>query len=137
MKKYIGIKQIEAEPMEKDGKEGYRVQYPDGYVSWSPKEAFEEAYSEVGKNPLYDTSLLMKSKDFKDRFRAEYYQLENRYQGLKKMLESYKNGTLPFKPLCNYELLYEQLIHMGNYAKTLDERATIEGIELDSESEDK
>ena len=26
---------------------GYKVTYPDGYVSWSPKEAFETAYREV------------------------------------------------------------------------------------------
>jgi len=26
---------------------GYRVIYPDGYVSWSPKETFETAYREV------------------------------------------------------------------------------------------
>ncbi len=25
---------------------GYVVKYPDGYISWSPKEAFEEGYSE-------------------------------------------------------------------------------------------
>ena len=24
--------------------DGYKVRYPDGYVSWSPKEVFEEAY---------------------------------------------------------------------------------------------
>lgn len=27
--------------------EGYKVVYPDGYVSWSPKDAFEEAYRQV------------------------------------------------------------------------------------------
>ena len=26
---------------------GYQVYYPDGYVSWSPKEVFESAYREV------------------------------------------------------------------------------------------
>ena len=26
---------------------GYKVTYPDGYVSWSPKEVFETAYREV------------------------------------------------------------------------------------------
>ena len=26
---------------------GYQVTYPDGYVSWSPKETFETAYREV------------------------------------------------------------------------------------------
>lgn len=66
MKKYIGCKMIEAEPAIKvDGKiysldgpvprsmnrqEGYRVKYPDGYESWSPKEVFEKAYMQVGDN---------------------------------------------------------------------------------------
>jgi hypothetical protein len=44
VRRYIGTKEIEAEPQEKDGREGYAVRYPDGYVSWSPKEAFEAAY---------------------------------------------------------------------------------------------
>lgn len=44
MEQYIGTKIIHAEPQSRDGKEGYRVLYPDGYVSWSPKAAFEEAY---------------------------------------------------------------------------------------------
>ena len=59
MKKYIGVKMIKAEPMRlvdaeellqrkiKPGnEEGYLVQYPDGYQSWSPKAQFEEAYRE-------------------------------------------------------------------------------------------
>lgn len=61
MKKYIGTKQIEAEPMTRGdawGKhllrekpstenfddEGYHVRYEDGYESWSPKDTFEKAY---------------------------------------------------------------------------------------------
>lgn len=28
-------------------KDGYRVQYEDGYLSWSPKEVFEEAYRQT------------------------------------------------------------------------------------------
>lgn len=60
MNKYIGTKIIMAEPAIKvDGRvytydkpiprsmnreEGYRVVYPDGYVSFSPKGVFEEAY---------------------------------------------------------------------------------------------
>jgi hypothetical protein len=66
MKKYLGVKLIEAEPMnlgdynkfrgwtipenEDPLKEGYRVVYPDGYVSWSPKDIFEKAYMQVGDN---------------------------------------------------------------------------------------
>lgn len=47
MKNYIGVKIIKAEPKMKDGKEGYKVVYPDGYVSWSPKDVFEKAYREL------------------------------------------------------------------------------------------
>ena len=42
--RYTGTKEIVAWPAEKDGKPGYGVKYADGYTSWSPKEAFEEAY---------------------------------------------------------------------------------------------
>ena len=61
MQKYIGTKIIEAVPaIRKGGKVyeegwpipksmdpteyGYKVRYPDGYESWSPKDVFEEAY---------------------------------------------------------------------------------------------
>ncbi|MDY3692999.1 MAG: DUF2829 domain-containing protein [Dysosmobacter sp.] len=61
MQKYIGTKIIEAVPaIRKGGKlyeldqpiprsmepeeQGYKVRYPDGYESWSPKDVFEEAY---------------------------------------------------------------------------------------------
>ena len=47
MKTFIGTKIIQAEPATKDGKDGYRVIYPDGYESWSPKDVFEEAYREI------------------------------------------------------------------------------------------
>ena len=33
--------------MEKDGKEGYQVEYPDNDISWSPKKVFEIAYREI------------------------------------------------------------------------------------------
>ncbi len=146
MNKFIGTKQIEAEPMtrgeynryrgwtipanENPEDEGYLVKYNDGYISWSPKKQFEEAYSEIGKNPLYETTLLMKSNDFRERFQAEYIQLKIRYNGLKAMLEKYKAGTLSFQPKCSYELLFTQLVYMENYMKVLEERAKVEGIIL-------
>jgi hypothetical protein len=46
-KAYVGAKIIMAVPQDRDGKPGYRVGYPDGYESWSPKETFESAYREV------------------------------------------------------------------------------------------
>ena len=48
MERYIGTKIIEAEPMSRahgdKSEDGYKVRYPDGYESWSPKDVFEEAY---------------------------------------------------------------------------------------------
>lgn len=46
MNQYIGTKIIKAEIAAnlKDGIEGYRVVYADGYTSWSPRAAFEDAY---------------------------------------------------------------------------------------------
>ena len=63
MKQYIGTKIIQAEPAYRvDGEvfvkanivpcgvhteDGYKVVYPDGYESWSPKDVFEAAYRET------------------------------------------------------------------------------------------
>ena len=73
---------------------------------------------------------LMKSEDYKDRFRAEYYQLEDRIDKLENMLEKYKAGTLNFTPSCSYDLLNGQLKIMNLYLQYLIERAEIEGIEV-------
>lgn len=79
---------------------------------------------------LLDTVEMMNSSDFKERFRAEYYQLKIRKEGLANMLKKYKNDDLPFIPNCSYELLHKQLIFMDCYINVLDERAAIENIEL-------
>ena len=52
--------------------EGYLVKYQDGYESWSPKAVFEESYSEYDETKLPSTALGMQSKDYKERFKAEY-----------------------------------------------------------------
>lgn len=68
MKNYIGVKIVKARPgtmaeaqafinrstvevqeellkkARKANEKGYIVMYPDGYVSWSPKDVFEKAY---------------------------------------------------------------------------------------------
>lgn len=31
----------------RDPKDGYKVMYPDGYFSWSPKSVFENAYRKI------------------------------------------------------------------------------------------
>lgn len=80
---------------------------------------------------LKDTIKLMESDDYKDRFKAEYNQTKIRYDKLHKMIVKYEAGTLNFEPKCSLDLLKVQASHMGNYLKTLEIRAEIEGIELD------
>lgn len=47
-KAYIGAKIILAVRFDRpDQGDGYRVLYPDGYESWSPRATFETAYREV------------------------------------------------------------------------------------------
>ncbi|MDE7422782.1 MAG: DUF2829 domain-containing protein [Lachnospiraceae bacterium] len=62
MRAYIGTKIIMAEPQKKEGKEGYKVVYKDGYTSWSPKDVFEEAYH-VTNNMTFGEALEALKKD--------------------------------------------------------------------------
>ena len=79
---------------------------------------------------LKETIEMMTSADYKERFKAEYYQLDKRIIGLTIMLNNYWEGSLQFKPNCSYDLLHEQLVYMTNYKRILEERAKIENIEL-------
>lgn len=83
MKKYIGTKLIEAEPMtmgeayekgllqagrvpneSEKANDGYHVKYQDGYESWSPKDAFDNAYK-VADTPL--DRMLIEGSELSDR----------------------------------------------------------------------
>lgn len=146
MKKYIGVKQVEAKPMtkkeyndyrgwtvpegENPNDEGYVVKYEDGYVSWSPIEAFNKAYNACGVRPLNDTTLLMVSTDYKDRFKAEYIQLKTRLEDLKTMLHNWDNEQLSFIPTCPRSTYDLQVEAMTKYLAVLEARAKIEDINL-------
>ena len=79
MNQYIGTKIIEAEPCpawkdaggHKTGDPGYRVRYPDGYVSWSPKDVFEAAYLPVIANLDLRTTAPSISQQMVDDFIKE------------------------------------------------------------------
>lgn len=89
MSKFIGVKMIEAAPMRasmalskghKIGNAhpddmGYEVTHPDGYKSWSPKNAFESAYF-----PLFDTNGNMIHSDDVERFivKGDSYKLKDK-----------------------------------------------------------
>ena len=146
MKKYVGTKVIEATPMtrgdynkyrgwqisadENPADEGYLVKYSDDYVSWSPAGVFEEAYREYDKNKLPATAVGMMSEDYKERFKAEYKQLVIRFEGLKKMLKKWDEGTIAFEPTCPRSTYDMQLKAMSEYIAVLEARAVMEDVDL-------
>lgn len=73
---------------------------------------------------------MMTSTDYKERFKAEYYQLKIRYGKLMKMLKCWNNGELDFTPDCPRSLYTLQVRAMHDYLAVLEARAKIEGIEL-------
>ena len=79
---------------------------------------------------LIDTSKLMVSKDYQDRFKAEYYQLKIRRDKLSKMIMDYDSGRLEFVPISSIYLLKTQLDAMNTYLNILQMRAMTEGIEI-------
>lgn len=79
---------------------------------------------------LKDTVEMMNSDDYKERFKAEYYQLKIRVNGLKKMLDKWDNGELNFTLTCPRSVYDDQIEFMVNYMTVLANRASLEGIEL-------
>lgn len=70
MVRYIGTKLIEAIPAQKDGEDGYKVVYPDGYISWSPADVFERAYLPLSINTRLNTDKPSIGQDMVDDFIA-------------------------------------------------------------------
>lgn len=79
---------------------------------------------------LKDTINMMNSEDYKERFKAEYYQLTIRIEKLSTMLSAWKEDKLNFTPSCNFDLLEAQLNSMKVYQHLLQTRAAIEGVDL-------
>lgn len=79
---------------------------------------------------LKDTVKQMTSADYKERFEAEYEQLNIRYTKLSRMITAYKTGRLDFTPACPVALLERQLKAMVEYRECLKIRAELEGIEV-------
>lgn len=79
---------------------------------------------------LKDTIKLMESKDYKERFKAEYYQTKIRWEKLGDLIHEYNCGTLNFKPKCSLVLLLSQYNTMGIYLNLLKMRAVLEEVDL-------
>ena len=79
---------------------------------------------------LKDTIKLMTSEDYKERFKAEYYQLKIRCERLSVFIYKYRSGELDFEPSCSLELLLKQFNAMIMYLNILKVRADIENVKL-------
>ena len=77
-----------------------------------------------------ETATKMLDEDYKERFKAEYFQVSIRLTKLKKVLNDFKMGKLDFNPTCPFVVLDKQAMHMQQYLDDLTERAAIEGIKL-------
>lgn len=82
-----------------------------------------------------DTIEMMLSEDYKERFKAEYYQTKIRYERLKRFntrIEATHYDPLAKEPKhdCPYDMLRHQQSIMGEYLHILEVRAVIEGIDL-------
>lgn len=118
MKKYIGTKEVLAQPMtakeaiEKGYKvnnhtdDGYEVEYKDGYKSWSPKEVFEEAYK-LAETPL-------------DRIKIERTSLIDNINALEVFLYSDESSKLD---ITTQAMLEAQGKIMISYLKLLTSRS--------------
>ena len=140
--KYIGIKTVDAVPMTAEeavnhgyrigdnNGDGYEVTYEEGYKSWCPKEIFEKHNHEIKNAELAATAELMVSSDYKERFKAEYIQLKNRYEGLQNMIRKWDNNKLNFTPTCPRDTYDVQLAAMQRYLGILEVRANMENVDI-------
>lgn len=83
---------------------------------------------------LKDTIEGMTSADYKERFKAEYYQLKIRYEKLKTFCNKIEVARIMDEDGpehdCPFSMLKEQLFTMEHYLSILEKRAIIEGIDL-------
>lgn len=72
----------------------------------------------------------MSSADYKERFKAEYAQVNIRLTKLKNMCTKWDDDKLEFTPTCPRETYRLQIDAMQQYRDILVIRAKIEGIDL-------
>lgn len=128
MNVFIGTKIIQAKPMtrqeyndfrgwqlpaDKEGSDpGYLVIYPDsdsnpahyeGYVSWSPKKQFEEAYTNLGD--------IHHLPSFQQRLLGEMVQLKEKIRGLGKYIKGPEFLKLHFLDRSKLEEQHRAMVH--------------------------
>ena len=79
---------------------------------------------------LKDTTALMNSDNYKDRFKAEFWQLKHRLNKLNDMLARYNKGTLDYIPDTPILWLKQQAHAMQDYLDALSVRCDYENIDV-------
>ena len=98
----------------------------------SMKNLFQRRiYKIMGYKTLKDTVYIMCSTDYKERFIADYKQLEIRILGLERMLDNWDHNELNFKPTCPRSTYDLQLRAMKDYYAVLQMRAVMENIPIE------
>ena len=82
---------------------------------------------------LSETVEMMNSSDYKDRFKAEFWQVKIRKDKLEKIIRDAGKMQLDFTPDCTINTLRKQKNIMKSYLGILRIRASIEGIDLEED----
>lgn len=80
---------------------------------------------------LLNTIDMMTSNDYKERFKAEYFQVLIRYKKLQNMLDTWDEGKLYFTPTCPRSTYDMQIRAMKDYIAVLEARSMMENIVLE------
>lgn len=126
MKQYIGTKIIQAEPAYRvDGEvfvkanivpcgvhteDGYKVVYPDGYESWSPKDVFEAAYRETSGMIF---GLAIEAAKMGKKIARAGWNGKNQYVELGHDFSYTAPGDIPVRPVQHLDIGSQALVFVG------------------------
>ena len=131
MKQYIGTKVIQAEPATKGQAaakrmglkvedcpdtlagmkaDGYRVIYPDGYESWSPKDVFEAAYRATDGMSF---GLAIEAAKMGKKIARAGWNGKNQYVELGHDFSYTAPGDIPVRPVQHLDIDSQALVFVG------------------------
>lgn len=131
MKQYIGTKMIQAEPatngqaaalkmglkvedcpntLAQMKEDGYRIIYPDGYESWSPKDVFEAAYRETSGMSF---GLAIEAAKMGKKIARAGWNGKNQYVELGYDFAYTAPGDIPVRPVQHLDIGSKALVFVG------------------------
>ena len=126
MKQYIGTKIVQAEPAYRvdgnvfvkaniapcgvDIEDGYKVVYPDGYESWSPKDVFEDAYRATDGMSF---GLAIEAAKMGKKIARAGWNGKNQYVELGHDFSYTAPGDIPVRPVQHLDIGSQALVFVG------------------------